>query len=68
MERNVVATIERSSGRRRSAPAPLTAGVMTRQACARVAAAGVELAPLLAQAGLTMEQIADRDSRFRAQS
>jgi len=67
-ERNVVATKARKSGRRRSAPAPLTAGVMTRQACAAVGAAGLELAPLLAQAGLTLEQIENRDSRFRAQS
>jgi AraC-like DNA-binding protein len=41
---------------------------MARQACARVAAAGIELAPLLAKAGLTTEQIEDRESRFRAQS
>ena len=33
-----------------------------------VTAAGLDLAPLLAQAGLTIEQIADRESRFRAQS
>ncbi|MBV9557818.1 MAG: AraC family transcriptional regulator [Pseudolabrys sp.] len=41
---------------------------MTRQACARIAAVGVDPAPLLAQAGLTMEQIENPDSRFRAQS
>lgn len=68
MKRNVVPTIVRSSARRRSVPPPLTAGIMTRQACALVAAAKLELAPLLAQAGLTIEQIEDRDSRFRAQS
>ena len=64
----MVATIVRSSSRRRSPPHPLTAGVMTRQACALVRAAGLELAPLLAPAGLTIELIEDRDSRFRAES
>jgi len=67
-ERNVVATIVRNSGRRRSPPRPLTAGVLTRQACARVGAASLDLAPLLAQAGLTLELIEDRGSRFRAES
>ena len=47
---------------------PSTAGIMTRQACAWVDAAGLEPAPLLAKAGLTIEQIADRESRFDAQS
>src|SRR5689334_3297777 len=41
---------------------------MTRQACALVSAAGLELAPLLAQAGLTTAQIEDPNSRFPAQS
>ena len=47
---------------------PSTAGVMTRQACALIGAAGLELAPLLAQAGLTKGQIEDPNSRFHAQS
>jgi hypothetical protein len=46
----------------------MTAGVMTRQACALVEAAGLALAPLLAKAGLTTAQIEDRECRFRAQS
>jgi AraC-like DNA-binding protein len=58
----------RGSGRRRSVPPPSTAGVMTRQACALLAAAGIELPPLLAKAGLTIEQIEDRESRFPARS
>src|SRR5215470_458552 len=41
---------------------------MTRQACALLGAAGVDLTPLLAKAGLTAAQIEDRDSRFAAQS
>jgi AraC-like DNA-binding protein len=65
---NVVAIIGRKSTRRRSGAAPLTAGVSTRQACARVVAAGFDLAPLLAKAGLATEQIEDRESRFRSQS
>jgi len=64
----LAATSVRSSDRRRDVPAPSTAGIMTRQACARLTAAGIELAPLLAQAGLTPEQIEDRTSRFPVQS
>src|ERR1043166_9377525 len=66
-ERNVAPTVARSSGRRAAMP-PSTAGVMTRQACALIGAAGLELAPLLAQAGLTKGQIEDPNSRFHAQS
>jgi AraC-like DNA-binding protein len=57
-----------SSGRGRRVPPPTTAGVMTRQACALLVAAGIELDPLLAKAGLTRAQIEDRDSRFPARS
>jgi AraC-like DNA-binding protein len=64
----VTPTIVGSSGRRRAVPPPSTAGVMTRQACALVGAAGLDLAPLLAQAGLTTGQIEDRDSRFQARN
>ena len=63
----MAAKIVAASGRARSL-APSTVGVMTRQACALVEAAGVDLAPLLAKAGLTAAQIEDRDSRFHAQS
>jgi AraC-like DNA-binding protein len=65
---NQAATNVRSSSHRRTIPAPSTAGVMTRQACALLRAAGIELAPLLAQAGLTMAQIEDPASRFPARS
>jgi AraC-like DNA-binding protein len=65
---NVAPSIVRGSGRRRSVPPPSTAGVMTRQACALLAAARIDLAPLLAQAGLTTAQIEDPDSRFPARS
>jgi AraC-like DNA-binding protein len=58
----------RSSGRSRRVAAPSTVGVMTRQACALLGAAGLDLAPLLAKAGLTTGQIEDRDSRFPARS
>ncbi len=64
----MVPTKVRKSGRRRSAPPPLTAGLVTRQACALIGAAGVELGPLLARADLTLEQIEDRESRFRTQN
>jgi AraC-like DNA-binding protein len=63
-----IRTLVAGSNPKRRIAAPSTAGVMTRQACAWVAAAGIEPAPLLAQAGLTVEQIADRNTRFEAQS
>jgi AraC-like DNA-binding protein len=65
---NQAATIVRTPARRRTVQAPSTAGVMARQACARLSAAGIDLAPLLARAGLTPEQIEDPNSRFPAQS
>jgi AraC-like DNA-binding protein len=40
---------------------------MARQASARVKAAGIELPPLLAKAGLTVAQIEDRSARFEVQ-
>jgi AraC-like DNA-binding protein len=64
----VATKIVAGSRRGRSFPSPSTAGFMTRQACALVGAAGVDLAPLLAKAGLTAAQIEDRESRFAAQS
>jgi AraC-like DNA-binding protein len=39
---------------------PRTAGLLTRLACARASAAGIELAPLLDRAHLSPEQIEDR--------
>jgi AraC-like DNA-binding protein len=67
-EQNVTSKNVTGSRRGRSFPAPSTAGIMTRQACALVGAAGVDLAPLLAKAGLTAAQIANPDSRFAARS
>jgi AraC-like DNA-binding protein len=43
---------------------PTVAGGITRLACARVQAAGIEPDPLVAEAGLTFEQIKDRSARF----
>jgi AraC-like DNA-binding protein len=57
-----------SSGFKRLATPPTAGGQITRQACALVKAAGIELPPLLAKAGLTVEQIKDRDARFPVQS
>ena len=42
---------------------PRTAGLLTRLACARARAAGIELAPLLDRAHLSPEQIEDRHFR-----
>lgn len=58
----------RSSGLKRFAAPPATAGEMARQASALVRAAGIELPPLLAKAGLTVAQIEDRNSRFEVRS
>jgi AraC-like DNA-binding protein len=46
---------------------PSTAGLMTRLACARACAAGIDLEPLLNEAGLTRGQIEDRGARVDAQ-
>jgi AraC-like DNA-binding protein len=58
----------RSSGPKRLAAPPTAVGELARQAGARVRAAGIALAPLLAKAGLTVAQIEDRGTRFEVQS
>jgi AraC-like DNA-binding protein len=47
---------------------PSTGGRITRRACAVMRQAGIELAPLLAQAGLTSQQIDDENGRIAVQS
>jgi AraC-like DNA-binding protein len=46
---------------------PTTSGMPTRLACKRVQAAGIELEPLLAKAGLTKQQIEDVGTRISVQ-
>jgi AraC-like DNA-binding protein len=46
---------------------PSAAGGITRLACARVQAAGIELKPLLKKAGLTNRQVGDRRARLNVQ-
>jgi len=43
---------------------PTSTGRITRLACARVQEAGIKLEPLLAEAGLTLEQIKDQGARL----
>jgi len=50
----------RRHGHQRLAMPPTTTGAITPLACALVRARGIKLAPLLAAAGLTIEQIKDR--------
>ena len=52
----------------RSPALPSASGGITRLACTRAAAAGIELTPLLKRAGLTIEQIDDPDVRLTVQS
>jgi AraC-like DNA-binding protein len=47
---------------------PSAGGLLTRLACARARAAGIELDPLLRQAGLTCRQVEDDRLRISAQS
>ena len=56
---------ELDSGRFSSFPTAM--GTLTRFACARVQAAGIKLEPLLAEAGLTFNQIKDRSARLSVQ-
>jgi len=53
----------RNSRAKRFGSLPSAAGFLTRLACARVQAAGIELEPLLTKSGLSSRQI--RDSRVR---
>jgi AraC-like DNA-binding protein len=45
---------------------PSTSGVLVRLVSARIAEAGIELKPLLAKCGLTVQQVKDRATRFEA--
>src|SRR5436305_14880066 len=47
---------------------PSAAGSISRLVCTRIRAAGIELAPLLRNAGLTVEQIEQRGTRVKVQS
>jgi AraC-like DNA-binding protein len=47
---------------------PSTAGFLTRLACARVQAAGIEVEPLLAKSGLSHRDIADPRARIEVQA
>jgi hypothetical protein len=47
---------------------PSTAGAITRRACAALEEAGFELAPLLARAGLTRQQVDDDHARISVRS
>jgi hypothetical protein len=58
----------RKSKAKRFGTLPSADGVLTRLACARARAAGIELDPLLRQAGLTCRQIDDGRLRISVQS
>jgi hypothetical protein len=58
----------RKSKAKRFGTLPSADGVLTRLACARARAAGIELDPLLRQAGLTWRQIDDGHLRISVQS
>src|SRR5215468_571037 len=52
---------------RRLGAVPTAAGIITRLACERAQAAGIELEPLLKRAGLTKQQVEDVDARLSVQ-
>jgi AraC-like DNA-binding protein len=58
----------RNSKAKRFATLPSAAGILTRLACARAEAAGIDVDPLLRKAGLTGRQIKDRRARLSVQS
>ena len=58
----------RKSKAKRFGALPSAAGVLTRLACMRARAAGIELDPLLRQAGLTRRQVDDARLRISVQS
>jgi hypothetical protein len=47
---------------------PSATGGISRLVCARIRKSGIELAPLLLKAGLTVEQIDNRSARLKVQS
>ena len=55
-------------GLTRLSAVPSTAGAMTRRACAALGEAGFELAPFLARAGLTAQQVDDDHARISVRS
>ena len=55
-------------GLKRLSVVPSTAGAITRRACAALGEAGIELAPLLARAGLTKQQVDDDHARISVRS
>ncbi len=55
-------------GPKRPSAVPTTAGGITRRVCALVREAGRELAPLLARAGLTRQQVDDDHVRISVRS
>jgi AraC-like DNA-binding protein len=57
-----------SSGLKRLSDVPSTMGGIARLACAVVKEAGIELAPLLSRAGLTIQQIDDDSARISVRS
>jgi AraC-like DNA-binding protein len=63
-----MAGVVRESGLQRFGAVPSTAGTISRVVCARARAAGIDVAPLLAQAGLTVQQIDDRHARLESKS
>jgi AraC-like DNA-binding protein len=57
-----------SFGLKRLSAIPSTAGGITRRACAVMREAGIELAPLLARASLTSQQVDDDNARISVRS
>ncbi len=55
-------------GLKRLSAIPSTAGAITRRACAAMEEAGIELAPFLARAGLTRQQVDDDHARISVRS
>jgi AraC-like DNA-binding protein len=63
-----MAAVVQESGLKRFSAVPSAAGIMSRLACARAKAAGIEVAPLLMHAGLTVQQIDDPGARLHSKA
>ena len=59
-----MASLVRKPGFLRGEMRPHAAGTMSRLACARAREAGIDVAPLMAKAGVTSQQVEDDDVRL----
>lgn len=62
-----MAILVRGSGLQRVSMPPRAAGTLSRLACARASAAGIDVAPFMVKAGVTRQQVEDDSTRLTVQ-